>query len=104
MSAAFVTASEQLLSATANGVYQGILLALLAGVSLRLFKRTNAATRHAVWFGVLLLVAALIPAHLFLACQPRHQVAAIATRPVLKTIAPTLLDLGNSDDLAIVDT
>lgn len=104
MSAAFFTASEQLLSATANGVYQGILLALVAGLALQLCKRTNAATRHAVWFGVLLLVAALIPAHLFLACQPRPEIAAIATKPALNSVAPAPLDVGNTYDLAILDT
>jgi hypothetical protein len=33
---------------------------------LRFLVRTNAATRHAVWGAVLLLVTALIPAHLLL--------------------------------------
>ena len=55
MSAAVFTACERLLSATANGLYQGVLVALLAGLALRWFVRTNAATRHAVWFGVLAL-------------------------------------------------
>ncbi|HEY3862172.1 MAG TPA: M56 family metallopeptidase [Verrucomicrobiae bacterium] len=63
---------ERLLSAAANGVYQGALVALLAGLALRWFPRTNAATRHAVWFGVLLFVAALIPAHFLLSSQPRQ--------------------------------
>jgi hypothetical protein len=79
MSAEFFTVCERLLSATANGVYQGILVTLIAGLALRLFARTNAATRYAVWFGVLLFVTALIPAHLLLSSQPRLELPAAAT-------------------------
>jgi beta-lactamase regulating signal transducer with metallopeptidase domain len=70
---------ERLLSATANGVYQGILVTVLAGLALRWFTRTNAATRHAVWFGTLLFVAALIPAHFLLSFRARPEVPAVAT-------------------------
>ncbi len=73
MSVDFSGACERLLSATANGVYQGVLVALLAGFAVRLFARTNAATRHAVWFGVLLFVTALIPAHLLLSFRPHRE-------------------------------
>ena len=69
---------ETFLSATANGVYQGTLVAALVGLVLRLF-RTNAATRYAVWFGTLLLVAALIPVHLFLANRERAALLPPAT-------------------------
>jgi len=79
MSAESFTACERLLSATANGVYQGILVAALAGLSLRLFPRTNAATRHAVWFGVLLFVTALIPAHLLLSARPVPEIPTSTT-------------------------
>ena len=41
-----------------NGVWQGLLLALLTGLALRSARRVNAATRHAVWCAV--LVAALL--------------------------------------------
>jgi len=85
VSAVFFTACERLLSATANGVYQGMLVAALAGLALRLFARTNAATRHAVWFGVLLLVTALIPAHLLLSNRPHPEISEINTRPVVLT-------------------
>jgi beta-lactamase regulating signal transducer with metallopeptidase domain len=54
------------LAATVNGVYQGVILTLLVGVFLRLFTRTNAATRHAVWFVSLALVGVIIPAHYWL--------------------------------------
>jgi beta-lactamase regulating signal transducer with metallopeptidase domain len=83
---AIYTICEQLLSATANGVYQGILVALIAGCALRLFPRLNATTRHAVWFGVLLFITALIPAHFYLATQSRTQNLAMSVQP--KAIAP----------------
>ncbi len=90
MSAEFFRACERLLSATANGVYQGILVALLAGLTLRLFARTNAATRHAVWFGVLLFVTALIPAHLLLTSRPRPEAQAATTRIASSKMAVAL--------------
>ncbi|HWY78506.1 MAG TPA: M56 family metallopeptidase [Verrucomicrobiae bacterium] len=71
MSAEFFKGAERILSATANGVYQGLLVAILAGLALRFFVRTNAATRHAVWFATLLFVAGLIPAHLLLSLRAR---------------------------------
>ncbi len=66
MTAALSILSDRLLSAAVNGVYQGVLVAAVVGLVLRLAPRTNAATRHAVWFGTLLFVAALLPVHLFL--------------------------------------
>jgi beta-lactamase regulating signal transducer with metallopeptidase domain len=47
----------------ANGVYQGALLTLLVGVGLKVFGRSNAATRHGVWLATLVLLVAVIPAH-----------------------------------------
>jgi beta-lactamase regulating signal transducer with metallopeptidase domain len=100
MSAEFFTACERLLSATANGVYQGILITIIAGLALRLFVRTNAATRHAVWFGVLLLVVALIPAHLLLSWPSHPKVLAAPARPVSPVIAvaPSPLDAEGTPD------
>src|SRR5579859_2951079 len=83
MSNGLMTACERVLSATANGLYQGMLIAALAWLTLRLFSRTNAATRHAVWFGTLLLVAALIPAHLLLSGSPRPD-----SRPTTPPVTP----------------
>ena len=54
---------DQLVAAAANGVYQGIMITLLVAVCLRWLVRTNAATRHAVWFCTLLLLVALVVAH-----------------------------------------
>lgn len=51
---------------TFNGIYQGLLITGIIAGLLRLLVRTNAATRHAVWFGGLILVVLLIPAHCWL--------------------------------------
>ena len=58
-----LTACYQLLAAAVNGTYQGILITILVAASLRMLRWTNAATRCAVWFGTLLLLALIIPAH-----------------------------------------
>jgi beta-lactamase regulating signal transducer with metallopeptidase domain len=46
-----------------NGVYQGVIITTLVALGLRATRRANAATRHAILIGTLMLVAALIPAH-----------------------------------------
>lgn len=53
----------QLMTAAINGVYQGIIVVVLAALVLRMWTRTNAATRHAVWFSSLVLLVLIIPAH-----------------------------------------
>ena len=88
MSGEFFTMCERLLSATANGLYQGMIIAVIVGLALRLFTRTNAATRYAIWFGTLLLIAALIPAHVLISFAPHWQLHArqrqeVATTPVI---------------------
>lgn len=56
---------DELLSAMANGVGAGIVVALFVGGGLQVFRGLNAATRHAVWTGALLFVAAVIPAQVW---------------------------------------
>jgi beta-lactamase regulating signal transducer with metallopeptidase domain len=63
MNSEILSACDRVVAAVATGVYQGILIALVVGLGLRVFGRTNAATRHALWFATLALVACLIPAH-----------------------------------------
>ncbi len=58
-----LTACYQVVASAVNGTYQGILITVAVAAILRLLRRTNAATRYAVWFGTLLLLALLIPAH-----------------------------------------
>jgi len=83
MNAEIFAAPDRLLSAALNGSCQGILLALLAGLGLRLLGRSNAATRHAVWFATLLLLALLIPAHYW--C---HSAPSSAPAPGPTSLAP----------------
>jgi beta-lactamase regulating signal transducer with metallopeptidase domain len=76
------------LSATANGLYQGMIIAVIVGLALRLFSRTNAATRYAIWFGTFLLIAALIPAHVLISFAPHWELHAksaedVATMPIV---------------------
>jgi len=67
---------DQLVAAAANGVYQGIIITILVALCLRWLGRTNAATRHAVWFCTLLLLAALVVAHCLVdSASLRHMTA-----------------------------
>lgn len=50
---------QRWLEAAFNGVLQGILLTVFVALGFRCFPRTNAATRHAVWFMTLLCVTSL---------------------------------------------
>jgi beta-lactamase regulating signal transducer with metallopeptidase domain len=80
------TACYQLVAAAVNGTYQGILITVLVAVSLRMLRRTNAATRYAVWFGTLLLLALIIPAH----CLRSHWESGVSPAPVETPVsAPT---------------
>src|SRR5882724_571605 len=65
----FLSSSDLLVNAALNGIYQGIIVAALVAIALRLLPRTNAATRHAVWFFTLFLIVSIIPAHLFNSAQ-----------------------------------
>lgn len=52
------------LSATVNGVYQGIVLTGIVWLSLKCFPKTNASTRYAVWLATLLIVCLLPIKHI----------------------------------------
>jgi beta-lactamase regulating signal transducer with metallopeptidase domain len=72
-----LNACDQWFSATLNGLYQGLVVAALAALGLRLVGSTNAATRHAIWLATLVVVVALLPAHyccshLISACQAQQ--------------------------------
>jgi len=68
MNSAIVNGCDHAAAAAVNGIYQGIVIAALVGLGLRALGRTNAATRHAIWFATLVLLAFLIPAHCLLDC------------------------------------
>lgn len=83
MKTEILTACDHLTAAALNGVYQGILLTLLVACGLRWLGRLNAATRHAVWFALLLLLVSLIPAHYYLddrGVRPRDRGEVAAVR------------------------
>ncbi len=76
------TACYQLVAAAVNGTYQGILLTVLVAASLRMLRRTNAATRYAVWFGTLLLLGLIIPAHYLRNCWDADVTSATVQTPI----------------------
>jgi beta-lactamase regulating signal transducer with metallopeptidase domain len=57
---------DRLLSASFNGIYQGLVIAAIFWAGTKLLPRTNAATRHAAALVALLLVAVLPVAHFFI--------------------------------------
>ena len=59
LAARLADVSPVLVSSLLAAVWQGVLLAAAAGLTLRLLPRTPAAVRFAIWFGVFLLVTAL---------------------------------------------
>jgi len=59
MNAELETISQRLIGAVADGAWQGLVVVALVASALKLFRNVNAATKHAVWFVTLLMVAAL---------------------------------------------
>src|SRR6266566_3279602 len=70
MGTEILDASDRLLAAVMNGIYHGILITVLVALSFRVFSRTNAATRHAVWLCTLVLLVLLVVAHCFFHSRP----------------------------------
>ena len=70
MGTEILVVSDRLLAAVVNGIYQGILITVLVGLGFRVFSRTNAATRHAVWLCTLVLLVFLVVAHCFFPSRP----------------------------------
>ncbi|MCC6233332.1 MAG: hypothetical protein IT580_11855 [Verrucomicrobiales bacterium] len=54
---------DRILGGVATGFYQGLLVAVGLALALRILRRSNAATRHAVAFAALLIVMALPVGH-----------------------------------------
>src|SRR5437868_1955926 len=69
---------SHVISGVVNGVYQGAFITWIVALALRGWGRANAATRHAVWFAVLLLIVLLIPAHWLLDRAVLNQLGATA--------------------------
>ena len=79
MGTEILSVSDRLFAAVLNGIYQGMLITALVALSFRVFSRTNAATRHAVWLCTLVLLVLLVVAHcIFLPRPPWLQPGKIA--------------------------
>src|SRR5882724_10787625 len=91
-----LTACYQFVAAAVNGTYQGILITVLVAASLRMLRQTNAATRYAVWFGTLLLLTLIIPAH----CLRSRWDAGVGPATV-ETSVPTLASQPDADDMRV---
>jgi beta-lactamase regulating signal transducer with metallopeptidase domain len=105
MKAEIHTLCAHVISATLNGAYQGILVALLVPGLLRLMGRSNAATRHAAWFASLLLVALIIPAHCWLDGSASEREESRASAPLAAGVCKAeqlSLDSNQPFDLGLV--
>src|SRR6267378_1969553 len=92
--------SDRLLAAVMNGIYQGILITVLVALSFRVFSRTNAATRHAVWLCTLVLLVLLIVAHSFFHSRP----PALQPGKIARTAATPEQEIGTPDAAAVAAT
>src|SRR6185503_9014474 len=88
-------ASDRLLAAVMNGIYQGILITVLVALSFRAFSRTNAATRHAVWLCTLVLLVLLLVAHCF------SRPPALQPGKIARTAATTEQEIGTPNVAAV---
>ena len=80
-----------------NGVWMGVLLTILVAVVLRSHRRFGAATRHAIWLGVLVLLPFL---PLFLPESGRELLPLPATEPALGAIpTPDPIAAGGSPQI-----
>src|SRR6266704_3602360 len=89
-----LNSSDLLVNAALNGIYQGIIVAALVAIAVRLLPRTNAATRHAVWFFTLFLIVSIIPAHLFYSA---HLPDAEQNPGTQSRVGPPITATGRSD-------
>src|SRR4030095_3546761 len=85
-----LTLCNQLVGTVANGIYQGIIVTVLVALSLRVLGRTNAATRHAVWFCTLLLLVSLFVAHSLIGPPRASETKDVTTVPNPKCDAAPL--------------
>ncbi|HAV62599.1 MAG TPA: hypothetical protein DCY13_09565 [Verrucomicrobiales bacterium] len=85
--------AQRIAGALFNGVYQGLLLAGVLWLALRLGRRLNAATRHAAGFITLLLIATLPVAHLtadLLASRESQAESITGVLPARTYLTPTV--------------
>ena len=100
MGTEILDASDRLLAAAVNGIYQGILITVLVALSFRVFSRTNAATRHAVWLCTLVLLVLLVVAHWFFHSRP----PALQPGKIARTAATPEQEIGTPNVAAMAAT
>src|SRR5438034_9939193 len=92
-----LSASDRLLAAVVNGIYQGSLITLLVALGFRVLSRINAATRHAVWLCTLVLLVLLVVAHVFFHSRPPvlqpAKIARAALTPTQEIGSPDVAEL-----------
>src|SRR5712671_1522683 len=84
--------SDRLLAAVMNGIYQGILITALVALGVRVFRRINAATRHALWLCTLVLLILLVVAHCWFDSPP----PALGPGKIARTEATPGQEIGTS--------
>lgn len=92
--------SDRLFAAVLNGVYQGMLITALVALSFRVFSRTNAATRHAVWLCTLVLLVLLVVAHCFFLTRP----PSLQPGKIARTAATPEPDMSTPNETALAAT
>ncbi len=86
MSPQFQTIAQLVIGRILNSLPEGLLVALFAGVTLRLLPRQNSGTRFAVWFMALLAVAALPLIGSIM--SPQFPLSAGSVRPLINLPGP----------------
>lgn len=84
MNPAIEQLAHRIAAALFNGLYQGLILAAVLWIGLRLCRGVNAATRHAVSFIALLLVAALPILHFIWPANTDHATGRIAPAAMIR--------------------
>ena len=96
----FDSLARLLLEALLNTLWQGILIAALVWLLLRLIKRVSATTRHAVWLVTLLTIGTLpligaIANRNVPAAKPAAPVKQEPVKPAVQTAAPIIAPAAN---------
>ena len=84
MTTPLTTSANEIMSALANGLYQGIALVAIVWVALKVLRGTNASTRYAAFFVTLLVVATLPVAHFILGRNPSAEPAATSAKTAME--------------------
>lgn len=84
MTTPLTTSANEIMSALANGLYQGIALVAIVWIALKVLRGTNASTRYAAFFVTLLVVAILPVVHFILGRNASADPAATSAKPAME--------------------